>query len=159
MKSNILHDIKHRSSPNDEFFTPPELVKTLIPLVPVLPGDTTMDNAYGSGNWFSQLPGIPSYSTDFFNFAGKVDWFITNPPYSKLDSWLEHSTKHANNGFAYLFGLHNITPRRIELCENRDFHITSIHLSKVFQWFGISAFIVWERGKQGILSYDRTVWR
>jgi hypothetical protein len=159
LNSRIAHSIKHRKVANDEFPTPPELIKTLIPMVPVLSTDSTMDNAIGTGGWFSLLPGIRSFSSDFFSFEGMVDWFITNPPYSKLDWWLEHSTAHANKGFAYLLGLHNITPKRIELCEERGFYIKTIHLSKVYRWFGISAFIVWRRGESGILSYDRTVWK
>ena len=155
MKSSIAHNIKHRVVPNDEFNTSIELIKTLIPLVPIKQNDIVMDNAYGTGNWFSNLPNA-IYSKDFFNDNRIVDWYVTNPPYSKLNKWLEKSCQ-ARKGFAYLLGLHNITPRRIEMC--KDFGITKIHLCKVFKWYGISAFIIWEKGKQGIINYDRTVWR
>ena len=156
MKSNIAHKIKHRTKANDEFYTPGELVKILIKQVPIKKGDVIMDNAYGTGRFHKELKGL--YSKDFFNDDRKVDWYITNPPYSKIDDWLEKSCK-ARKGFAYLLGLHNLTPRRIELCEKNRFGITKVYLCKVFKWFGISAFIIWERNKKGILDYDRIVWR
>ena len=34
---------------------------------------------------------------NFFNFEGKVDWIITNPPWSKIRQFIEYSTKIADN--------------------------------------------------------------
>jgi len=155
MKSSIAHSIKHRDKPNDEFMTPMLLAEKLFNTVPFLENDTILDNAYGTGNFYF----LGDYTTDFYNIEKEYDWLITNPPYSHLEKWLEHSCKIANKGFAYLLGLHNLTPRRIELCEEQGFYITSIYLCKVFKWYGISAFIVWEKHKKGILSYDRVVWK
>ena len=152
MKSKIAHSIKHREKPNDNFYTPIKLAKTLFDLVPAEKKDLIMDNAYGTGNFY--FKGL--YSKDFFNDNRIVDWYITNPPYSCLEEWLKKSCK-AKKGFAYLFGLHNLTPRRIEICENEGFYITKIYLCKVFKWFGISAFIIWEKNKKGIINYDRIV--
>jgi len=167
MKSKIAHDIKHRDKPNDEFITPPKLVDTLLPYVPINRGDIICDNAYGTGVFFDAFKKYDatkyiSYSTDFFDDDHVMDWFITNPPYSKMDRWLEDSCLKARKGFAYLLGYHNLTPRRIEMCEKNGFRITKIHLCKVFKWFGISAFVVWERyddPQKVELTYDRVVWR
>ena len=157
MKSQISHKIKHREIANDEFFTPQELVKILLPLVPVDEGEMIMDNAYGGGAWFDEMRSPKVYSNDFLIDKEKVDWYITNPPYSFLDEWLKKSCE-ARRGFAYLLGLHNLTPKRIEMCERLKFGITKIHLCKVFKWYGISAFIVWEKNKKSIINYDRVVW-
>uniref|UniRef100_A0A6H1ZK94 Putative methyltransferase n=1 Tax=viral metagenome TaxID=1070528 RepID=A0A6H1ZK94_9ZZZZ len=164
MKSNIAHNIKHRDKPNNEFYTPQELADKLVKLVPVKSTDIICDNAYGTGVFlkaFDEIDVIAKQSTkDFFNWKTKQHWFITNPPYSDLDKWLEHTCKYSIKGFAYLLGLHNLTPRRIEMCEKQGFKITQIHLCKVFKWFGISAFIVWEKkNKKVSLTYDRVVWR
>jgi hypothetical protein len=155
MKSKIAHDIKHRVSPNDEFETPVLLAKKLYELVSISSGDVVMDNAYGGGNFYQESD---LYSTDFFNDDRAVDWYITNPPYSKIDEWLKKSCS-AKKGFAYLLGLHNLTPKRIEACEKMGFGITKIFLCKVFKWFGISAFVIWGRGAKGIIEYDRIVWK
>jgi len=160
MRSEIAHKIKHRKIANDEFFTPLELAKKLIGLVPLKKNDIVLDPAKGSGNFFNNFPNytINQTTDDFFDFNKKQNWLITNPPYSKLDEWLEHSCEIATKGFAYLFGLHNLTPRRIEMCEKMGFGITKIYLCKVFKWFGISAFIIWQKNKKGIINYNRKVW-
>jgi hypothetical protein len=154
MKSNISHNIKHRKTPNNEFYTPRDLAKNLFREVPIKENDIVMDNAYGTGNFYFR--GLKS--KDFLNDNRKVDWYITNPPYSFLDEWLKKSCE-AKKGFAYLLTIHNLTPRRIEMCEKLGFGITKIHLCKVFKWYGISAFIIWEKHKKGIINYDRKVWK
>lgn len=157
MKSKIAHDIKHREKPNNEFITPRNLSESLFILVPIKKEDKIMDNAYGTGNFYFQ--GLKS--KDFLNDKRQVDWYITNPPYSFLDEWLEKSCE-ARKGFAYLLGINNLTPRRIETCERKGFYITKIHLCKVFKWFGISSFIMWEKRKSKPkieFTYDRKVWR
>jgi hypothetical protein len=154
MISKTNHDIKHRKEPNNEFYTPRELAKMLFSFVPIVYGDTIMDNAYGTGKFY--FKGLKS--KDFFNDNRKVDWYITNPPYSDLDKWLIKSS-NARKGFAYLLGINNLTAKRIEDCEKRGFYITHIHLCKVFKWFGMSAFVIWEKNKKGIIGYDRTVWK
>lgn len=151
--SKIAHKIKHRETPNDEFMTPRELASKLFNSV--RPRGSVLDNAYGTGNFFFR----GDFSTDFYNVKKKYDWLITNPPYSDLDRWLEHSCKVAQKGFAYLLGINNLTAKRIEACEREGFYITKIHLCKVFKWFGMSAFVVWEKNKKGIINYDRKVWR
>jgi hypothetical protein len=152
MKSSIAHDIKHRENPNDEFMTPPDLAKVLYEWVN--PSGTVLDSARGTGNFTFDLS-----TDDFLNWTEKVDWIVTNPPYSKIDKYLEHSCEVADKGFSYLLGLHNLTAKRIEICEKQGFYITRIYLCKVFKWFGMSAMIVWEKNGTPILSYDRKVWR
>lgn len=89
----------------------------------------------------------------------EVDWIITNPPYSILDEWIEHSCKLSQKGFAYLIGLNNITAKRLEKCEDCGFGLTNIHIFKVYDWFGMSSFLIFEREKKSIVTYDRTVWK
>jgi len=154
MKSKTAHNIKHRLKSNDEFYTPRKLANKLFNLVPLKDSDVIMDNAYGTGNFYFR--GLKS--KDFLNDSREVDWYITNPPYSFLDEWLRKSCQ-AKKGFAYLFGINNLTAKRIEGCEKEGFFITKIFLCKVFKWFGMSAFIIWEKNKKGIINYDRIVWR
>jgi len=159
MNSSITHGIKHRIVSDDEFYTPEILAERLIKLIPLDKDDVVLSAAYGTGNFYKHYPGAKEYTTDFFHWHKKVDWIIDNPPYSKLDRWLDHSADVCEKGFAYLIGLHNLTPRRIGILEERGFFIKKIHLCKVFKWFGISAFIVWEKSPGGLVEYDRTVWR
>jgi hypothetical protein len=166
--SSINHKIKHREKANDKFYTPLELAIELIKLVPLKKGDTVLDSAKGDGAFYDHFP---SYVTkdyceidlgkDFFEYKKKVDWIITNPPFSKIDNWLDHTFRIAKKGFAFVFGLHNLTPRRIEKCNKRNFYITKLHCFKVFEWFGITCFFVCEKDKseENIITYNRKVWR
>ena len=166
MKSEISHNIKHRIIANDIFMTPPKLAKELIDIVPIESGDTILDSAKGEGAFFNAFPeGTHKFwcenreGIDFFKEERKFDWIITNPPYSILDNWIDHTAKHSNKGFCLLINTHSITPKRVQEIENYGFSITKIHLSKVFRWYGIAAFIVCEKGHKSILSYDRVVWK
>jgi hypothetical protein len=161
MRTGIANKIKYRKYANDEFYTPEKLAIELVKLVPFKVGDVWLDNAPGTKAFLNNFPeGVdPSSCPDFFDVpVDSCDWAVTNPPYSKLDDWFLHSTKTCRKGFAYLLGFHNITPRRIEMCEKAGFGLTQVHLCKVFKWFGISAFCVFEKGKPSVIQYDRKVW-
>ena len=164
--SSIYHNIKHRTTPYDEFKTPVELARKLVALVPLKPGDVVLDSAVGNGAFYENYPLFVNkdccdtlIGVDFLAYSKKVDWIITNPPYSNLDAWFSKATEVSRKGFAYLLGFTNITPRRIEMANKVGFGLTQIHLCKVFHWFGISAFTIFEKGKGNIISYDRVVWR
>jgi len=162
MRTETAHNIKHRKYANDEFLTPPDLAEKLVGLVPLGYGNCVIDPCPGSGAFYNAFPKFVFKSKiieDFFSFNHDVEWLISNPPYSKLERWLEHSFDVAEVGVAYLLGLHNITPRRLEMANDYGFGLISVHLCKVFHWFGISAFCIWQKGKEDIIQYDRVVWR
>lgn len=96
---------------------------------------------------------------DFWDWSMPVDWLVSNPPYSCIDAVLEHSARLARKGFGYLLGINNLTPRRIEAMDKAGFGITKVHLCKVFKFYGMSAFVLWQRNHDGIVGYDRVVWR
>ncbi len=164
MDSNTGHQIKHRIYANDEFMTPPELAKLLVDKVPLRSNSTVLDPCPGAGAFIDSFPSTVraiglAPDEDFLEFDLPVDYIITNPPYSNLNEWLKHSFELADYGVALLLGLHNITPARMELANHYKFGLVSIHLSKVYHWFGISAFCVWIKNTPDIVGYDRVVWR
>ncbi len=165
--ANTGHKIKYRSKSQDKFYTPVELATLLIGLVPITIGDTLCDPFRGRGAFFDNFPKGHQKNwaeiddgRDFFDLPEKsYDWLISNPPYSNLDEVIEKSVKVARKGFAYLLLGHAITPKRLEAIKIAGFGLTKIHLSKVFKWYGISTFCVFEKGKSNLLEYDRKVWR
>ncbi len=135
MEQNIAHQIKHRQYANDEFMTPPELARQLVALLPLQTGNFVVDPCSGVGAFLSAFPTYTAnlgLTEDFFIYGDKVDWLVSNPPYSKLDDWLRHSFEIAEVGVAYLLGLHNITPRRLELANSFNFGLTSSTYAKSF---------------------------
>ena len=66
------------------------------------PSGLILEPCSGFGNFYSQLPSPKDWceinrGKDFFNYKTKVNWIITNPPYSIYDTFLEHSFEIANN--------------------------------------------------------------
>lgn len=71
-------------------------------------GDGSFIQAFETYNLISQLSN-PNQSDlewawteikegkDFFNWEDKVDWIITNPPYSKMRLFMQHSMKVSDN--------------------------------------------------------------
>lgn len=162
MNSRITHNIKHRTYANDEFMTPEKLADNLVTKVPLVKGDSILEPCMGTGAFFGAYPHFvnsESLGSGFLEYNKQVDWIITNPPYSDLDNWLKHCFQIADKGVALLIGLLNITPKRLEMANKAGFGLSQIHICKVFHWFGISAFCIWEKGEQDIITYDRIVWR
>ena len=166
MYSSIMHSIKHRGRPNNEFTTPVELAKLCIEMVPLQPGDIVLDPALGTGVFYDNYP---KYVEKLWNDRTNpfmlhdpiksVDWIITNPPYSNLDAWFYQSCQVCRKGFAYLLGLINLTPRRIKIANEEGFGLSKMHLCKVYEWFGITCFVIFQKDTQNIIDYDRKVWR
>ena len=162
MKSHVSHDIKHRSVHNDEFYTPEQLAISLIKMCPVKPGESILDAAHGTGAFYKNFPvdTINHSTTEFEKWINPVDWIITNPPYSLLGKWwLPHTHEVAQKGYAYLVGQNNFTAKRVEAANKAGFGLTKIHICKVFKWYGLSYFCVYEKDVDNIISYDRIVWR
>jgi len=168
MKSNVGHKIKHRDKPKDVFITPEELSKTHIDMI---------DEAYRNLVWYDPFKNSGSYynqypcanenkkwseileNKDFFDFNEEVDVIASNPPYSMIDKVLEKSVSLKPMIISYLLGINNLTAKRMEYMESQGYYITKLHMCKVFKWFGMSLVVVWEKGGEPILSYDRKVWR
>ena len=161
--SAVGHSIKHRENPNDVIYTPRELASELVREVPFSPGETLLDPFRGGGAFFDYMPGAEwcevAEGRDFFEWTDPMDWCISNPPWSMVDRVLEHTCEISRKGFAYLLANHGLTPRRLEIVEAAGFGLTKMRLSKVFKWYGIAAFCVFQRDAASIIAYDRVVWR
>ena len=64
---------------------------------------------------------------DFLSYTQKVDWIITNPPWSKMQVFLEHGMKVSDN-IVYLTTInHYTTKRRIRDMRSHNFAIKEIY--------------------------------
>lgn len=85
--------LKERSK-EDIVMTPEWLAKVVIDSLPI--EGKVLDPCRGLGAFYNQLPGDKYYcelseGLDFFEWNDKVDWIVTNPPWSIY----RHFTKHA----------------------------------------------------------------
>ena len=177
MSHTISTMIKNRKNPKDVFITPKELAKTGIDMIDTYRDEVWYDPFRNSGSYFNQFPhsckvgyhkprplGTHVWSEildgkNFFDYNEPVDVICSNPPYSMIDKVLEHSVELKPHTIQYLLGVGNLTAKRIEFMENAGYGIVKFHMCKVFKWYGMSAIVTWEKGRRGIFSYDRKVWR
>ena len=178
MSSSTSHAIKHRTNPKDVFITPRKLAKLHIDMIPdeYKKGSRYiwLDPCKNDGSYFDQFP-TEIYSKSYCEILEGKDFFreripnweviISNPPWSCVDKWLEHTIYLEPQCFSYLLAQHAITPRRLEMIEKAGYTITRLHLTKVYQWYGMSQIIVCEKNDGCAydypqqITYDRTVWR
>lgn len=166
--------IKKRENANDVFITPISLVNQHIDLVKDIiktePDKVIYEPFFGTGNYYNLLkerfPNNPieyteiSLDLDFFDFNKKVNYIISNPPYSIIDKVFEKSCSLHPEIISYLIGFMNLTTRRIEYMNKKGYYILSLHLTKVFKWFGMSIIVTFSNQiKSNCVSFDRIVHR
>jgi hypothetical protein len=92
--------IKQANNPNDIVYTPDNIAKDIVEYYQ--PAGFCLDPCCGEGAFLRHLPEGSDWceiqqGRDFFQYQKKVDWIISNPPYSIYDKWLEQSFKIADN--------------------------------------------------------------
>jgi hypothetical protein len=121
---------KLKSKPNDLIYTPLELSKKLIDIVPIKKEDVLLDAFKGSGSFFNQFPITNKKEwceieegIDFFSYNKKVDWIISNPPFSEITKIIKKSSAICQIGFAYIFPLMSFNYSRLKLIQESGFFI------------------------------------
>ncbi len=102
------------------------------------PTGTILDPCRGTGAFYNNLPSTCqkdwcelSEGKDFFDYKDKVDWIITNPPWSKIKEFIIHSMTIAND-IVYLISInHYSTKARLRLIHENDFRIKEIYCVKI----------------------------
>ena len=117
-KTEIIKD-----NPNDKIYTPEETAKYIIEKInsKYNISGKILDPCKGSGAFYNNFPTNcqKDYceideNKDFFKYNEKVDWIISNPPYSIFEDFLKHSMELTNN-IVYLIPVNKIvsSARRI----------------------------------------------
>ena len=143
-----LNDIQNRTpeaaAEGDRFYTPTELARRLVATVPFTAAtESILDPCAGADAFFNQFPpsidGLApvahhrceiTQGSDFFKFTQPVSWIVSNPPFSQLTRWLEHTIHLATEGFAYIMPLYAINENRLRLANDHGFEIVDIILFK-----------------------------
>ena len=94
----------------DVFFTPEWCAKDMINFFK--PFGMILDPCRGDGIFFNNLPAGSDWcevldGRDFYEHSSHVDWIISNPPYSDLREWINHSFLVADN-IVYIVPIKNI---------------------------------------------------
>jgi len=90
-----------KSTPNDVVMTPISTAKQIIDHFK--PTGSILEPCRGTGMFYDNFPNEDkdwceiSEGKDFFDYDRKVDWIITNPPFSIFDNFLIKSFEVADN--------------------------------------------------------------
>lgn len=170
MISQISRKIKNRNKPKDVFITPVGLAKLHIKMTEKYTEDNVLwlDPFKNSGvyynnfntdkkDWCEILDG-----RDFFKYDTSHNniTICSNPPYSIIDKLLKKSIELKPHVISYLLKFHNITTKRLEFMEKNGYNVVYFHLTKVYDWYGMSSIIIFQKtDKPSIIKYDRKVWK
>lgn len=84
----------------DVVYTPDNIAKEIVTFF--RPTGKCLDPCKGKGAFLQYLPPNSNWceiteGINFFEFRRKVDWIISNPPYSQFVKWMLHSFEIADN--------------------------------------------------------------
>ena len=87
-------------NPNDIVFTPDWLAKQICEMFPIV--GKILEPCKGEGAFLKHLPAGTDWceiaeGKNYYDYKEKVDWLVTNPPYSDYNRFLEHSFGIAEN--------------------------------------------------------------
>lgn len=101
---SIRHELpvmqpNYKSSDTDNVLTNKALAKEIV--LHFKPTGFILDPCKGDGAFYDCFPAQKDWceiklGRDFFNYSGKVDWIITNPPYSIFNPFLEKAMEIAS---------------------------------------------------------------
>lgn len=122
-------------SGNDRIYTPKTLAELCVNLLQ--PTGSILEPCLGDAAFFDSFPSSEELhwceidlGVDFFNFTKKVDWIITNPPFSIFKDFLSHALDLAEN-VAFLVPINHFTTKaRLRLIESKGFGFEVIYLLK-----------------------------
>jgi len=108
------------------------------------PEGKVLEPCAGEGNFLKHLPGAFSCEIqrgeDFFAWNEKVDWIITNPPWSQIRAFLSHSMEVADHVVFLMTVNHVWTKARLRDIREKGFGLKEIALVEMPPEFPQSGF-------------------
>lgn len=127
---------------NDVVQTPPELAAALV--AHFKPKGKILEPCRGEGNFFRLMPGAEwceiKEGRDFFAWKKRVDWIVTNPPWSLIRTFLQHAMQVSDNVVFLLTINHIWTKARVRDIGEFGFGIKEIVLVDMPPTFPQSGF-------------------
>jgi hypothetical protein len=127
---------------NDVVQTPPDLAQRIVKHFN--PTGSILEPCKGEGNFLRCMPGASwceiSEGKDFFVWNKPVDWIVTNPPWSQIRPFLQHSMKLASDIVFLMTVNHVWTKARIRDIYSQGFGIKEICLVEMPPSFPQSGF-------------------
>lgn len=115
---------------NDDIQTPPDLAAKIVGYF--RPEGVLLEPCAGDGNFLRELPGADwceiKQSRDFFLYEKRVDWVITNPPWSQIRAFMVKAFSLADEVVFLMTINHAWTKARLRIAKNNGFGLKTIVL-------------------------------
>ncbi len=155
---------KSLNKPNDVIYTPKELAINCVKSFEFQSNELVLDGFFGKGIFYDNYPSYVKkdfceieapYNKDFFEYNDKVDYIISNPPFSMLTKVLQHTVRITQKGFGYILPAYALSHKRLKIIKENNFAVTGISYFYVTEWFGFPViFIKVEKNKESIFLFE-----
>ena len=152
--------LKNNADRNDVVMTPKHIAKALIDHFK--PEGKILEPCKGTGNFLKYLPEDTQWceiseGRDFMDFKEKVDWIITNPPWSKVRKFMNHSMVISDNVVFLTTIVHLWMKARLRDVKRKGFGIREIVIFETPTSFPAGGFQVGafhlQRGYEGDIRF------
>lgn len=150
-----------KNKQNDCFNTPEEWCKVIVNHFK--PTGRVLEPCKGSGNFLKYLPDAEwceiQEGKDFLEYTGKVDWIVTNPPFSLMRKFLIKAMEVSDNIVFFTTINHLWLKARIRDIEEHEFGIKEIMITDTPKNFPQSGFqfgcFYLKRGYTGNITFSK----
>lgn len=151
----------------DIVYTPRDVATRIIGNFPLT--GIVLDPSRGKGAFHDSFPDHVTKKwceieegQDFFDFHERVDWIMTNPPWSKIREFLRHGMRIADNIVYLSLFNHFVTRRRLQDINDMGFGIREFHgidnPPKPWPSSGFQLVACWiQRGWTGPVTFSGTI--
>lgn len=135
------------------------------------PKGVILDPCKGTGNFYNNFPSSEqrewceiSEGKDFFEYNKKVDWIISNPPFSNMVPFMIHAMEISDNVVYYIYLDIFFTKARINVMQEMGFGLREIYFIEAlptddFPKFGRSlAAVHLKKGWEGDVKINKLVY-
>lgn len=149
---------------NDIVYTPEDLAQSFVSHFE--PKGFGLDPARGRGAFYNAFTGEKDWceileGRDFFAYTKKVDYIMTNPPWSLMRKFLNHAYEISDNIYFLVTLSHCFTRARIADMEKAGFNLRELCMcktpkSKEWPTSGLQLGMAWwQRGYKGGINLTR----
>ena len=165
--NKIATKIKNRENQKDVFYTPLDLVEVHLEFVKpyIKNGFKLYDPFFGNGAYYNlyqkHFPNCSydwteiTLGKDFFTYNQNCDAIISNPPFSMFNKVLEKCVSLNPSVISLIFGVVNLTPKRIEFMEQHGYKIVGYKLVAINDWFSQTILLIFSKHGDPCISYVR----
>lgn len=154
-------------------YTPEELCKKLIRLIPTDSTDTWYEPFRGGGGFYNNFPeenrkdwAEITDGRDFYDNVETYDIICTNPPFriNNKNSLIEimirlfSQARKSVNLLMNVKCFNSLTPKRLAMFMEMGWFIENIHICNVKKWFGRYYFLRFTRNNHEFVSVDTNVY-